>query len=121
MKNNKKGASIISLLLCVIAITLVTTALVVATNNSARYRASKIIDSRENVQESLASVKIYTKSEVISVARQAFVNNYIEFYDGNVDLEGFRALVIGEMMQVIPINQLEKYDIHVTKDGVTVE
>ena len=120
MKMMKKGASIISLALCVVAITLVTTALVVATNNSAEYRASKTV--KENrVVESYAYVKTYSLAEVETIARQAYANNYLSFYDKEVDLEGLYALVVGEMMQVIPQNQLEDYDIIITSNGVDVK
>ncbi len=122
MIKGKRGTSIISLALAAIAIALTTTALVVATNNSAIYRAGEMRKNNkvENV-ETKAYVKIYNLSEVRTIARQAFANNYLEFYDNNVDLEGFEALVIGEMMQQIPQNQLEDYEIKVTEDRITVK
>jgi len=120
MLRSKKGASIISLALCAVAITLVTTALVVATNNSAEYRASKMVKNNY-VVESSAYSKTYRLTEVEQVAKQAFANNYLSFYDKEVDLEGFYALVVGEMMETIPQNQLENYNIIVTSDGVDVE
>ena len=121
MINKKRGVSIISLTLCAVAITLVTTALVVATNNSAMYRAQKYINENTKQVESYAYTKIYSISEVTNIARQAFANNYLSFYDGEVDLDGFEALILGEMMQQIPVNQLENYNINVVDDGVFVE
>ena len=123
MLKNKNGASIISLAMCLVAITLVISALVVATNNSARYAAEQVVAKSKKtvVEESLASTRVYTKAEVVAVARQAFANSYLALHNEEVDLEGFEALVIGEMMQILPINEIEKYDIHITKNGVTVE
>ena len=123
MLKSKKGASIISLSMCAVAIMLITAALVVTTNNSAKYTAEQVVARRKNtaVEESLASTKIYTKAEVISVARQAYANSYLALHDEEVDLEGFEALVIGEMMQVLPIYEIEKYDISITENGVTVD
>lgn len=123
MLKNKKGASIISLSLCAVAIFLVAAALFVTTKNAARFKAEQVIgeNKQEVAEESLAITKIYTKAEVISVARQAFANSYLALHNEEVDLEGFEALVIGEMMQILPINEIEKYDIRVTSGGVTVE
>ena len=123
MLKNKRGVSIISLVLCAVSVVLIISAVVVATNNSLMYRAYLIANRyvNETEAENLAYSKIYTKHEVIDVARQAFVNNYLSLYDNEVDFEGFKALVIGEMMQTIPINQLEDYNINITQDGVTVE
>lgn len=117
----KRGASIISLALCAVALTLVTTALVVATNNSAIFRAQMIERNQSQVVESSAYTKVYKISEVRNIARQAFANNYLSFYDNEVNLEGFEALVLGEMMQQIPQNQLENFVIQVTSDGVNVQ
>ncbi|MBQ8042757.1 MAG: hypothetical protein IJ272_01230 [Clostridia bacterium] len=121
MLKAKRGASIISLALATVAIALTTTALVVATNNAALYRA-QVIENKQPVNvETTAYVKIYSLSKVRSIARQAYANNYLSFYDNKVDLEGFEALVIGEMMEQIPQNQLEKYEIIITSDSVDVE
>lgn len=120
MLRSKRGASIISLALCAVAIALVTSALVVATNNSAEYRASKMVKT-DYVVESSAYVKTYKLTEVEHIARQAYANNYLSFYDKEVDLEGFYALVVGEMMESVPQNQLENFNIIVTSDGVDVE
>ena len=117
----KRGTSIISLALCAVAITLVTTALVIATNNSAMYRAQRVLEKQAKVIETSAYTKIYKLSEVKNIARQAFANNYLSFYDSEVDLEGFEALVLGEMMQQIPLNQLENYIVDVSHDGVDVQ
>ena len=120
MLNGKKGASIISLALAAVALTLTTTALVIATNNSAMYRYEKA--KRQQVKEidRVAYVKVYTLDEVKSVARQAYVDNYLSFYEKEVDLQGLEALVIGEMMEHIPQNQLDKYSIIVTDDSINV-
>ena len=121
MFKGKRGVSIISLTLAAIAIALTTTALVVATNNSARYRAEEMRKNNKVVNvETKAYVKIYSLSEVRAIARQAFADNYLDFYNNNVNLEGFEALVIGEMMQQIPQNQLEDYVVTVTADSVVV-
>jgi len=120
MLSDKRGTSIISLTLCLIVVIMIGTAVFIATSNSARYKVEQIINNKISPEESLANHKTYTHHEVTSIARQAFVNNYLAWYDGKVDLENFRALVIGEMMQTIPVDQLEKFDIHVTQDGVTV-
>ena len=121
MTKFKRGVSIISLALCAVAFTLVTTALVLATNNAAMYRANKTLNKQANIVEVSAYTKVYNLGEVRQIARQAYVNNYLSFYDKQVDLEGFEALVIGEMMQQIPLEQLEDYIVNVTDDGVNVE
>ena len=121
MFNGKRGASIISLALAAIAIAFTTTALVVATNNAARYRANSTLKKQVDIVETSAYTKVYSLSEVTQIAKQAYVNNYLSFYDKQVDLEGFEALVIGEMMHQIPLQQLEDYVIEVTYDGVDVE
>lgn len=121
MKTNNREVSVISITLCAIAITLVTTALVIATGNSATFRASMVKEQENNVVESSEYTKIYKLSEVQSLARQAYVDNYLSFYDKAVDLEGFKALVVGDLMQLVPENQLENYSITVTIDGVDVQ
>lgn len=120
MLKDKKGTSIISLVLCAVAISLVTTALVVATNNAAVYRAQKMTYNNTKVVETSAYKDTDRVENVRKIANQAFVNNYLSFYDKQVDLEGFKALVIGEMMQTIPQNELEDYTIDITADGVSV-
>lgn len=117
----KRGASIISLALCAIAITLITTALVIAQNNSAVYRAQMVENSQSQIIDSSAYTKVYKLSEVRNIARQAFANNYLSFYDNEVNLEGLEALVIGEMMHTIPQEQLESFVVEVTPDGVDVQ
>lgn len=121
MLKNKNGASIISLALCAVAITLVTTALVLAQNNSEVYRAQMIERRQSQIVESSAYTRVYKLSEVRNMARQAFANNYLSFYDNEVDLEGFEALIIGELMQTIPQDQLEDFVFEVKPDGVNVE
>ena len=121
MLKGKRGASIISLTLATVAIALTTTALVVATNNSAMYRAQVIARKQSTTVESSAYTRVYRIGDIENIARQAFANNYLSFYDNEVDLEGFEALILGEMMEQIPQNQLEDYVVNVTPDGVTVE
>lgn len=121
MIKTKKGASIISLTICTVVVALVTTALVFANRNSAMYRAQLLQEKNSQVVEKTAYTKVYSLSEVTSIARQAYANNYLSFYDNEVDLTGFEALVIGEMMQQIPQDQLDNYNITVTVDGVNVE
>ena len=121
MLKGKKGASIISLALCAVALTLVTAALTIATNNSAMYRANEIAKKQVKVVENSAYTKVYRLSEVEQVARQAFANNYLSFYDKEVDLLGLEALVLGEMLETIPEKQLDNFRVIVTPDGVDVE
>lgn len=121
MLNLKKGTSIISLVVCAVAITLVTTALVVTTNNSATLRAKMFKDEQAQKVESYAYTKVYTINEVRNIARQAYVNNYLAFYNNEVSLERFEELVIGAMMKQIPQNQLEDYVVQVTPDGIYVQ
>ena len=115
--SKKRGASIISLALSFIAISLVVAALVVALNNTREYNMAK---QEDEAFDSLAYVKVYTKSEIEKVARQAFANNYLSFYDKEVDLEGLEALVIGEIEETVPASQLDNFEIIVTSDGVDV-
>lgn len=117
---NKKGASIISLAICALAITLVTTALVVATNNSAIYNAELMAREQNKITETSAYTEIYSLEQVTKIARQAFVDNYLSFFDKQVNLEEFIALVMGDIMEEVPSKQLNAYDIIVTEDGVDV-
>lgn len=117
----KKGLSLITLVLCGVIITLGITALVVATNNSAIFMAKEIASKQNTVIETGAYTKIYSVHQVETVARQSFANNYLYLYDQEIDLEGFKVLVIGEIMQTIPAGQLENYDIQITADGVDVK
>ncbi len=121
MLKGKMGASMISLILCAIAVTLVTAALVIANYNSAIFKAQQIANKNKAQFEISAYSKIYTKAEIEIIARQAFVDNYLSFYDKNVDFEGFEALIMGEIMRQVPVDQLEEYNIHVLTDGVIVE
>lgn len=121
MFNLKKGTSAISLGLCAIAITLVTTALVIATNNSAKFRAQMLEKEQVKSVESSAYTKVYKIDEVRSIARQAYVNNYLDFYKNKVNLQKFEQLIIQEMVGQIPQNQMESYVVEVTPDGVYVQ
>ena len=121
MFNLKKGTSVISLILCAVAISLVTTALVVATNNSAVFRAQMLEREQTKNVESNAYTKVYKIDEVGSIARQAYVNNYLTFYNNEVNLQEFEQLIIQEMVQQIPQNQMGNYIIQVTPDGVYVQ
>lgn len=120
MINLKKGTSIISLVLCAVIISLVTAALVVTLNNTREYNLVKARQNELSVENS-AYVRVYTKSEVEQVARQAFADNYLSFYDKEVDLEGFEALVMGDILNEIPKYELDKYIVTVTADGIDVE
>lgn len=120
MLKGKRGVSIISLVLCAVAITFVTTALVVATNNSAEYRVARIMKRQNAIVDSSAYVKVYSLNEVENVARQAFVDNYLSYYNGEVTLLGFEALVLGQIQETIPVNQLDNFIVYVTADGVDV-
>jgi hypothetical protein len=61
------------------------------------------------------------KEEIRNIARQAYVDNYLPFYDNEIDFDGFVALVMGDIMQKVPANQLDGYNVIVTEDGVEVE
>jgi hypothetical protein len=121
MLNTKKGASAISLVLCGVAMAFIVSALIVATNNSAMSKAQVIAQKEINVVEDLAYTKVYTLNEIKIVAKQAFANNYLSLYDNEVDMAGFEALVVGEMQQTIPQEQLDNYNIFVSQDGVEVQ
>ena len=121
MLNKKRGASVISLVLCGVALTLVVASIVVATNNSSAYRAQLIAENNSKVIENSAYTKVYTLSEVKAIAKQAFANNYLTLYDNEVGMSGFEALVIGEMKETIPQEQLDSYNIYVTRDGIEVQ
>lgn len=121
MLKRKVGASVISLTLAVVAIALITSALVIATNNSAVYRYEKAKKSQVKTVESVAYTKVYTIGEVRSIARQAYANNYLAYWNNDVDLDGFKALVIGEMMEQVPQNQLESFVVIITNDSIDVE
>ena len=118
--NNKRGVSLISIILCFVAISLVTAALVVAINNAADYRISSIAKNAVEIIDSSAYIKVYTKNEIDAIARQAFADNYLTYYDGVVDVEGLEALVISDIQEKVPEAQLENYEIIVTQNGVDV-
>ena len=121
MLNRKKGTSAISLVLCGVALVLVTAALVVATNSSAMFRAQMIADNNSNVVENSAYTKVYTLGDVKSIAKQAFANNYLSLYDNKVGITEFKELVIGEIKQIIPEEQLNNYNIYITQDEIEVQ
>ena len=121
MLNTKKGASAISLVLCGVAVAFIVAALVVATNNAAMFKAQMIAQKATNVVEDSAYTKVYTLNEIKIVAKQAFANNYLSLYDNVVSMTGFEALVIGEIQETIPQEQLENYNIFVSQDGVEVQ
>lgn len=120
MLRKKAGTSIISLVLCFVAIALVTTALVVANNNSAKYKAKQVAKEQLKV-DSLAYVKVYTLDEVKQIAKQSFADNYLSLYENEVSLAEFEALVLGDVANKITLKELDKYAIYVTPEGVTVE
>lgn len=121
MLKTKKGVSALSLVLCTVVVGLVVVALIVATNNSAAFRAQLTAKNQSDVVENSAYTKVYSLDEVKAIARQSFANNYILLYEGQVDMTGFEALIIGEMEQQIPARQLTNYNIFVTQDGIEVQ
>lgn len=112
----KKGASIISLGLCLVAVCLVTSALVVAKKNDYEYKASLV-----NNVENNAYVKVYTLDEVKSIARQAYVDEYLPFADGEITITTLKENVVENMKKTVPDEQLESFEIFVYDDGITVE
>lgn len=120
MLNLKKGASIISIALCMVAIALVASALVVANNNHNEYMMAKNSKVNDSVEKS-AYVKIYTKEDVENVARQAFVDNYLMYFDGDIGISGLEKIVIEEVSKQIPGNVLSNYVIEITPDEVIVD
>ena len=121
MFKKKTGASIISLALCFVAIACVTTALVAANYNSAMYNAKELDrKSITQVVDSSAYVKVYTIDEVRDVANQAFVDNYLAYHEGKLDLVGLEALVLGDIANKITLEQLDNYAVYVMEDGVDV-
>lgn len=120
MFREKSGASAISLILCGVIITLVTTALVVATLNSGINRA-QMNEKQVNQMETLSYSKVYNIGEIRNIAKQSYVNNFISFYEGEVSLQEFKQLVLKDIMQAVPQEQLQEYVVNVTPDGVNVE
>lgn len=118
MYEEKKKTSIISLALCALAIVLICAALVITTNNSAAYRASQLNSS---VVDRSAYVKVYVLEEVQEIAKQAYADNYLAYYDGEVKITGFENLIMAQILRTVPNNQLENYNIFVYNDGITVE
>ena len=118
MSNTKKGVSVVSLALCVVAVSLIVAALVVTTNNAAMLKAQEV---QNNVIEDSAYIKVYTLEEVKTIAKQAYVNNYLSLYEGQVDLAGFEMLVIKEMQKQVPIGQLNGFNVFVSPDGIEVQ
>lgn len=112
----KKGASIISLGLCLVAVCLVTSALVVARKNNYEYKASL-----EKSVEDNAYVKVYTLDEVNQIARRAYVDEYLQFAEGKVTISTLKENVLLNMQNTIPYDQLLNFDVFVFDDGVTVE
>lgn len=120
MLSGKRGASIISIVLCAVAFAFITAAVVVAKNNDAAYKAQEL-KKQMDVVDNAAYVKVYTVEEIEAVTRQAYADSYLAYYDGEVTLEGLEALVIGKVMEKIPHEQVENFKIFVYADGVTVE
>ena len=121
MLNRKKGASAISLVLCGMALSLVVAALVVATNNSAAFKAQMIAEKQTSIIENSAYTKVYSLSEIKAVAKEAYVNNYLLLFDEEIGISDFEALILGEIQLTIPYEQLENYNIFVTQDGIEVQ
>lgn len=121
MLKNKRGASMFSIVLCLVAMTLIIATLLIVTNNSATMRAQWILNNSNVKVESLAYTKIYNINEVKDVARQAYANNYLDFYDHEINFEEFKTLVMNEIMKTIPTSQLDSYNIDITPDGIDVQ
>ena len=119
MLGRKRGISIISLSLSIVAMGLVATALIVTTNNVAENRARAVKPVR--FVESSAYTKVYTKQEVENIAIKSFVDNYLPYYDGEITLVELEALVLGDLMQRIPKEQLDNYVVRITGDTVEVD
>lgn len=116
----KKGASIFSLVLCAVIVALVTTALVVTTSNYGLFMAQRDAKN-DNVVEKSAYTKVYTIEEVKTIARSAYANNYLAFYDNEVTFDGFEQLIMKEIANQIPQEQLGNYIINITPDGIDVQ
>ena len=59
-------------------------------------------------------------SFVIPEEKVAIPESFDSFNDNEVNLEGLEALVIGDLMQIIPQDQLNNFLITVTADSVDV-
>lgn len=112
----KKGASIITLGLCLVAVCLVTSALVVAKKNDYEYKASLLKEKETN-----AYVKVYTLEEVKDVARKAYVDEYLPFAEEKITITTLKENVIENIKKTIPSEQLENFNVFVFEDGITVE
>ena len=121
MLKNKKGASAISLILCAIVISILTVAIVVAASNSATFRANERAKKEAKILNSQAYTKVYTLEEVQEIAKQAFVDNYISFYEEEVSFTEFKDLILAQINKTIPSSQMVKYNVYVYNDGVTVQ
>ena len=75
MLKNKRGISMISLVLCALVVATITTALVLAKRNQEEYIKASRVESVRSIEETQAYVKIYTRSEVANIAKKAYVNN----------------------------------------------
>lgn len=121
MSNGKSGVAILSLILCTLVVGLVFAALAVATNNSAIFKAKLAVEKQNGVIENSAYIKVYTLEEIKAVARQAYANNYLALYEEQVDMSGFITLVLNEMNNTVPREQLSKYNVFVSQDGIEVQ
>lgn len=115
MIKSKKGTSIISITLCLVALVLVTSALVIAKRNDSIYKAS-LVKTEED-----AYVKVYSLDDIKSIAKQSYVDNYLPFADGKISFFQFRQNVENEISKIVPFEQLVKVNIYVYKDGIDVQ
>lgn len=115
MEKLKKGTSIISITLCLVALVLVTSALVIAKRNDNIYKAS-LVKTEEH-----AYVRVYSLDEVKHIARQAYADNYLSFVDGKTTITQFKKDVENEIKKVVPSTQIESFNIYVYEDGVDVQ
>ena len=116
----KRGVSVISLVLCAVVITLTISALVIANNNSATFKAN--MESKENIDvlESSAYTDVYTADQVKQIAIDAYVNEYLDYYEGKMSIEELDALVRERMLDKVGENELAKYEIIVHENSIEV-
>ena len=121
MLKGKRGVSFISLAIFSLVFILIVVGIVCAVNGSREYKEELVAKRQRSVViDKNSYVKVYSKNEIENVARQAYVDNYMQYLDNEVDLDGFSALVIGQMGRAIPSNQLDKYLIIVMDDGIDI-
>ena len=116
----KRGVSVISLVICAVVITLTVSALVIANNNSAIFKASMKNKDNVDILESSAYTDVYTPEQVEQIAIDAYVDEYMDFYEGKMSVEELAALVRENMLDKIGENELDKYEIVVHENSIEV-